>query len=140
MQKSGVPVTNRTAETKPLAHLHLNVRTINVLQKAGITTVGELVGRFSRGVVSFPGAGELTLREIEDTLNALEGATDSRGTVDWTSYARARGFMVLPAISRSSWSARQFLDQLPDTVKMVVRLQYRVVRGAEIGTSISSGG
>lgn len=115
---------------KPLAILHLSVRAINALEKVGITKIGELVDRVHVGSTPFRGARRLTGREVQNALDALCASTSSRGTVDWISYARERGFVILPALSRRTWSTRQFLEELPSAVKTAVRMQYgaRAVR------------
>jgi hypothetical protein len=115
---------------KPLASLQLSVRTINALEKVGVTTIGELVDRVHIGSTPFRGTGGLTGREVQNALDVLSEATNSRGTVDWISYARTRGFLILPVLSRSRWSARQFLEQFPTVVTTIVDQRYgeRAVR------------
>ena len=63
---------------KPLANLHLSVRAINALEKAGVTTIGELVDRVHIGSTPFRGTGGLTGREVQNALDALSEATNSQ--------------------------------------------------------------
>ena len=115
---------------KPLAILHLSVRAINALERIGVTTIGELVDRVRVGLTPFRGAGKLIVTEIQSALDALCATTNSSGATDWISYARQRGFIILPVFSRRSWVTHQFLKQFPAVARAAVHQQYgaRAVR------------
>jgi DNA-directed RNA polymerase subunit alpha len=51
--------------------LNLSVRTMNCLRRAGITTVGEIIDRGEKGLLSLRNFGMKSKHEIEESLNAL---------------------------------------------------------------------
>jgi len=54
---------------KPIDELELSVRTVNCLRAAGITTVGELVGKTESGLPRL--LGRRSLKEIQQTLATM---------------------------------------------------------------------
>jgi len=55
----------------PLEQLDLSVRTINALRRSGITTVGELITRGEKELLSIRNFGQKSKRELEERLQAL---------------------------------------------------------------------
>ncbi len=55
----------------PVDQLNLSVRTMNCLRRGGITTVGEVLSRGEKGLLSLRNFGQKAKQEIEGSLNAL---------------------------------------------------------------------
>lgn len=55
----------------PVEQLDLSVRTMNCLRRGGITTVGELISRGERGLLSLHNFGQRSKQEVEERLAAL---------------------------------------------------------------------
>jgi len=55
----------------PVEQLDLSVRTMNCLRRAGITTVGEIISKGERELLSLRNFGLKSKKEIEDRLDAL---------------------------------------------------------------------
>ena len=55
----------------PVDQLKLSVRTMNCLRRGGITTVGEVISKGEKGLLSLRNFGEKSKQEIEECLNAL---------------------------------------------------------------------
>ena len=55
----------------PLEQLDLSVRTINALRRSGISTVGELITRGEKDLLSIRNFGQKSKRELEERLQAL---------------------------------------------------------------------
>lgn len=55
----------------PVEQLDLSVRTMNCLRRAGIETVGEIITKGERKLLSLRNFGQKSKQEIEDRLNAL---------------------------------------------------------------------
>jgi DNA-directed RNA polymerase subunit alpha len=55
----------------PVEQLALSVRTMNCLRRGNITTVGELVSKGERGLMSLRNFGQKSKQEIEERLNDL---------------------------------------------------------------------
>jgi len=55
----------------PVEQLNLSVRTMNCLRRGGITTVGEVLSRGEKGLLSLRNFGQKAKQEIEESLNAL---------------------------------------------------------------------
>jgi len=55
----------------PVDQLNLSVRTMNCLRRGGITTVGEVLSRGEKGLLSLRNFGQKAKQEIEESLNAL---------------------------------------------------------------------
>ena len=51
--------------------LNLSVRTMNCLRRGGITTVGEVISRGEKGLLSLRNFGQKAKQEIEESLNTL---------------------------------------------------------------------
>jgi len=56
---------------KPVEELDLSVRTMNCLRRGGITTVGELIGKSEKELLSLRNFGQRSKQEIEECLNTL---------------------------------------------------------------------
>jgi len=55
----------------PVDQLKLSVRTMNCLRRGGITTVGEVISKGEKGLLSLRNFGQKSEQEIEECLNAL---------------------------------------------------------------------
>ncbi|MBA7499709.1 DNA-directed RNA polymerase subunit alpha [subsurface metagenome] len=55
----------------PVDQLKLSVRTMNCLRRGGITTVGEVISKGEKGLLSLRNFGQKSKQEIEECLNAL---------------------------------------------------------------------
>jgi len=55
----------------PVEQLELSVRTMNCLRRAGIATVGEVVAKGEKGLLSLRNFGQKSKQEIEERLNAM---------------------------------------------------------------------
>jgi len=55
----------------PVDQLKLSVRTMNCLRRGGITTVGEIISKGEKGLLSLRNFGQKSKQEIEECLNAL---------------------------------------------------------------------
>ncbi len=55
----------------PVVELNLSARTINSLRRAGITTVGELIGKRKQELLALRNFGQKSQQEVEERLKAL---------------------------------------------------------------------
>ncbi len=55
----------------PVEQLDLSVRTMNCLRRGGITTVGELINKGEKGLLSLRNFGQKSKQEIDERLGAL---------------------------------------------------------------------
>ena len=55
----------------PVEELDLSVRTMNSLRRGGITTVGELVSKGEKELLSLRNFGQKSRQEVEERLKAL---------------------------------------------------------------------
>ncbi len=106
-----------------LATLHLHVRTLNALERVGITTIGELISAAATGLEPLPDAGEITATEIWEVLEALSKVVRPGRPVCWVDYAQQRGFQILPRRA-GVWSGREFLQHFGKVLDSAVQLQY----------------
>jgi Bacterial RNA polymerase, alpha chain C terminal domain len=79
-----------------LAKAHLSRRAINALEKARITTIGQLIKRAERGIINLAGLGLFKGLEVIASLDALADAVRKDGWIDWLKFAQFRKFAVLP--------------------------------------------
>ncbi|MCK4369183.1 MAG: DNA-directed RNA polymerase subunit alpha, partial [Dehalococcoidales bacterium] len=56
----------------PVEQLDLSVRTMNCLRRGGIATVGELISRGERGLLSLHNFGQKSKQEVDERLASLE--------------------------------------------------------------------
>jgi DNA-directed RNA polymerase subunit alpha len=56
----------------PVEQLELSVRTMNCLRRGGITTVGELIGKGERELLSLHNFGQKSMQEVRERLKALD--------------------------------------------------------------------
>jgi DNA-directed RNA polymerase delta subunit len=123
-----------------LAKMHLSRRAINALEKARITTLGQLVERAQAGIVGLIGLGPVKALEIVASLDALAEVTDMQGSIDWVKFAQIRGFAVLPD-QQSKPTPEEFIQRFPAlceaavstffSLDAVVVLKTRLLRGAD---------
>ena len=55
----------------PVEHLDLSVRTMNCLRRAGITTVGELISKGEKELISLRNFGQKSRQELEERLTTI---------------------------------------------------------------------
>ena len=55
----------------PVEQLDLSVRTLNSLRRGGITTVGELITKGEKELLSLRNFGQKSQKELEERLKAL---------------------------------------------------------------------
>ena len=55
----------------PVEQLDLSVRTMNCLRRGGVTTVGELISKGEKGLLSLHSFGQKSKQEVEERLKAL---------------------------------------------------------------------
>lgn len=67
---AGPSITNEQYNI-PVEQLELSVRTMNCLRRAGITTVGEVISKGEKGLLSLRNFGQKSKQELEEKLNAL---------------------------------------------------------------------
>ena len=63
----------------PVEQLDLSVRTINSLRRGGVTTVGELITKGEKELLSLRNFGQKSKRELEERLKALGLSLSPRG-------------------------------------------------------------
>jgi DNA-directed RNA polymerase subunit alpha len=66
----GLPVQDERYNT-PVEQLDLSVRTMNCLRRAGITTVGEVISKGEKGLLSLRNFGRRSKQEIEERLKVM---------------------------------------------------------------------
>lgn len=107
-----------------LSKLHLKVRTINVLESSGIFSINDLIQSALVGLKHLRGAGALCAEDIQASLESLTLSITATGDIDWTRYAKTRGFVILPQSNKVPWSGRQFVHSLHGVLKEVMSLQF----------------
>jgi len=55
----------------PVEQLDLSVRTMNCLRRGGITTVGELISKGEKGLLSLHNFGQKSKQEVEERLQTM---------------------------------------------------------------------
>jgi len=130
-----------------LAKMHLSRRAINALEKARITTLGQLIRRAQAGIVGLNGLGQFKGLEIAASLDALAEANDRQGSIDWVKFAQIRGFEVLPE-QQSRPTPEEFICNFPSLCQAAVSTSFntnalavlntRLLRSAEEATPRST--
>jgi len=69
-EAAGVASDNEHYNT-PVEQLNLSVRTMNCLRRGNITTVGEVIARGEKGLMTLRNFGIKSLKELEERLNEL---------------------------------------------------------------------
>jgi hypothetical protein len=116
---------NKTTRAKSVASLHLKPRTVHVLRRAGIQTIGQFTEwSVERSPPIFPGAGEETLHDLENALASLRSSRRPDGTIDWIDYARTRQLTILPHKGRDHWTPRAFIEKLPSVANTAVEIRF----------------
>jgi DNA-directed RNA polymerase delta subunit len=106
-----------------LAKTHLSRRAINALQKARITTIGQLIMRAEAGIIGLTGLGQFKGLEIVVSLDALADAADTQGTIDWIKFAKIRGFAVLPE-EQSDPTPGEFIRCFPSLCEAAISTSF----------------
>jgi DNA-directed RNA polymerase subunit alpha len=55
----------------PVEQLELSVRTMNCLRRGGITTVGELISKEEKELLSLHNFGQKSMQEVKERLQSL---------------------------------------------------------------------
>lgn len=100
--------------------MHFDTRAMNCLQAAHINNVGELVEAARTGIAKLAKAGKETLAEIDSALTALSKNVGPEGEIEWISYARERGFAVIPEKAQASYTGCDFLMQIAGVAERAV--------------------
>jgi hypothetical protein len=102
-----------------LAKAHLSRRAINVLEKAQIETIGNLITQAERGIINLAGLGMFKGLEVVTALHALADAVGIDGTIDWLKFAQRRKFAVLPR-SAIRPAPRDFIREFPPVCEAAI--------------------
>ncbi len=81
-ETAGDETTNEHFNT-PVEQLNLSVRTMNCLRRGNITTVGEIIARGERGLMTLRNFGIKSLRELEERLGELGLSMKSDDSEDY---------------------------------------------------------
>ncbi|MBA3353930.1 MAG: hypothetical protein H0U23_16180 [Blastocatellia bacterium] len=103
---------DQSEREKNLGFLHLSVRPLNGLHKAGIYRIGELVDIASFGFLA-PGLGAGSIAEIRQVLQSLVAAREDDGRVDWLKYSISRQFLILPERECAGFSGLRLMREFP---------------------------
>ena len=68
----------------PVEQLDLSVRTMNCLRRAGITTIGELISKGEKELLSLRNFGQKSRQELEARLNTLDLSLNPQPTKEET--------------------------------------------------------
>jgi DNA-directed RNA polymerase delta subunit len=121
-----------------LAKMHLSRRAINALEKAHITTVGQLIERAQAGIVGLTGLGRFKALEVVASLDALAEVTDRQGSTDWVKFAQIRGFAVLPD-QQSKPTPEEFIRRFPALCEAAVSTFFNLNALAVLKTRLLRG-
>ena len=105
---------------RDLAALHLNTRSVRILERSGIKTIGRLIESLDAGFGLKTAPTSKSYAEITSAIQKLSEAISPDCTVDWTRYATSRGFEILPF----GTSPSAFLPDLPETIRHVVKVWF----------------
>jgi hypothetical protein len=99
-----------TARLLPLAMLHLDQK-VEVLEDAGIATLGALVDKSPEDLMRLPGLGKSAVTHIAGRLEQIGQSVDSQGCIDWRAFCKAASLPLLPSGSGPR-SGSEFLTLL----------------------------
>ena len=90
------------------------------LEAAGIQTIGALIDAARQGIMGVRNFGAVARAEVRAALPALSEAVLSDGSVDWTLYARKRGFPLLPEAETDEITGERALGLLGEICKKII--------------------
>lgn len=99
--------------------LHAGPKT-KLLEGAGYKTVGDVARAGSGSLLSLSGIGKSVLARIEHSLNALNEAQTSSGSIDWDEYCLKLGIPLLP-VERVSMDGNSFTAMVATTIGQLGR-------------------
>lgn len=108
---------------RPIGTLHLR-KGSNALQKAKIKNVGELIDRAREGIEKMKGAALVSHQEIFEALIELARVIRSDGSVDWESFAKKRGYLILPKEGVKRIDPRDALSLLLELCQRIAMHQF----------------
>ncbi len=115
---------SEAVQAKSVRSLNLSTRAVNVLNAAGVRSIGQLVSRSCEGRGQALAKGKTSNAECERALSALAKSIRRDGDADWIAYAETRGLLILPSTVEKKWTAREFIEAFPATAETAVRHRY----------------
>lgn len=104
----------------PLTQLHLATRTYNALEKAGITTAGQLAELNESELLKIPNLGKASVATLTQILNSLMASVDdSSKTVDWFEFWRTQNIELIPDVELVVDRGFAF-KILPDLIQIIL--------------------
>ena len=85
------------ARALTVGNLHFEHRPADLMESLGVFTIGHFVDLLDRGIGKQKNMGVGAHANIVESMLALEKCIDPHGSPDWLEYARARGFLIIPA-------------------------------------------
>jgi DNA-directed RNA polymerase subunit alpha len=85
-EATGVKISNEDFN-KPVESLNLSVRTMNCLRRGNITTVGEIITRGEKGLMTLRNFGIKSLLELEERLSELGLTLKTADSIDYEAAA-----------------------------------------------------
>jgi DNA-directed RNA polymerase subunit alpha len=70
-KETAVPAISEEKVNMPVEELDLSVRTLNSLRRGGITSVGELLAKSEKDLLSLRNFGQKSMQEVQDKLISL---------------------------------------------------------------------
>ncbi len=111
----------QSAQSVPLDHLHLDVKTNSALVKAGIATTGDLYTISNSRLGEIQGLHPHSLGNVNNSLISFLNSLNHEGEVDWFQYWKAREIQILPPASTSSTSQEQVIREIPKIIEEILR-------------------
>lgn len=105
----------------PLDHLHLDKKTYEALNKAGITTIGELYNASDHRLSNIQGLHSSSLGNINGAIITLLNSISQENDVNWFQYWEAQGIQILPSTSTSITPSEQVIRELPQIIEEIFR-------------------
>jgi hypothetical protein len=105
-------------------NLHLDERAASTVKRLGIDTVGDFVDMVVQGLDArtIRNIGRANFADLSSAAVALAASIDASGNCDWLSFARARGFTILP--SEPVELPRDVLAQLETAAEQAISAQF----------------
>jgi len=100
--------------------LHLGVNTHDALLRAGITTVGELLGTGDSDLKRIPRLGRGSIKAVKSARATLLDSLTEDNEVNWPKYWEAQDIQLLPEGYASGVDTNRIIMDLPLVVKEVL--------------------
>lgn len=112
-----------TARIYGLGALHLK-KACSGLEAAGITNIGQLLDAGQAGIGKLRNFGAAARKEVIETLPALSKSVFADGMIDWTAYAKERGFQIIPLTAAEAANGERLLSLLPEICKAIIPAEF----------------